>query len=205
MNAVMNMLALAFIAFYCMFSPAMRPDIPVWPIMTITAAFQAITSLVLERRSLRDDFYLDMDHIKLGVFSAVLLYLLFWAGHFISTKILPFAASQVSAIYDLRAGHHPLVLSLLMLFVIGPAEEVFWRGFVQKRLSKKYGMFIGLTIATCVYALVHIPSGNFMLVAAAALCGAFWGLLYTATRNLWPCIISHALWDVIIFILLPIR
>ena len=32
----------------------------------------------------------------------------------------------------------------------------------------------------------------------------FWGLLFHWTRSLWPGMISHAVWDVTVFLLLPI-
>jgi membrane protease YdiL (CAAX protease family) len=93
---------------------------------------------------------------------------------------------------------------LLLLFVIGPAEEIFWRGYVQQRLGKRFSVAGSMIIATAVYTLVHIASFNFMLIMAAMVCGAFWGLMYCWNKNLLPLIISHALWDVSVFILFPI-
>jgi membrane protease YdiL (CAAX protease family) len=130
---------------------------------------------------------------------------MFWLGHVVSTHILPFAASQLDSIYTLRTGQNRWLIAMLLMFIIGPAEEIFWRGFVQKRLSKKYGPLIGFIVAAAVYTLVHVGSFNLMLIAAAGLCSVFWGLLFAVTGNVWPCIISHAVWDVVIFILLPIQ
>ena len=45
---------------------------------------------------------------------------------------------------------------------------------------------------------------NFMLLVAAAICGLFWGLIYQRERSLVPVIISHSLWDLIIFVLYPL-
>lgn len=30
-----------------------------------------------------------------------------------------------------------IVIALLLLFVIGPAEEIFWRGYVQRALRER--------------------------------------------------------------------
>ena len=90
-------------------------------------------------------------------------------GHFISTHILPFAASQIDSIYNIRAGQNKWAIVLLLFFIIGPAEEVFWRGFVQMRLSKRYGILVGLIVATAIYTLVHVWSFNLMLLAASAI------------------------------------
>jgi len=52
--------------------------------------------------------------------------------------------------------------------------------------------------------LVHIWSFNFMLIMSALVCGIFWGLLYKYNKNLVTLIVSHALWDVSVFVLFPI-
>ncbi len=43
-----------------------------------------------------------------------------------------------------------------------------------------------------------------MLFMAAAICGLYWGLVFYTTRSLWPGIISHAVWDVFVFLVAPI-
>ncbi|MBU2468200.1 MAG: CPBP family intramembrane metalloprotease, partial [Proteobacteria bacterium] len=62
----------------------------------------------------------------------------------------------------------------------------------------------GWLAATGIYTLVHLPSLNFMLMGAAAVAGAFWGLLYWRMGRIPPVIISHALWTTAAFVLLPI-
>lgn len=205
MKPIVTMLIIASIAFFYMFSPSTKPDVPFWPTMTIMAVVLAGTSLLLQREQLARDYAFQKQDVRTGLLAAAFLYVVFWVGHLVSTQILPFAASQVGSIYDIRAGQNVWILSVLMLFIIGPAEEIFWRGFIQNRLSKKIGLWIGFIVSVALYTLVHIWSFNFMLIAAAALCGVFWGLLYAITGRIWPCIISHAVWDVVIFIVLPIK
>ncbi|HQO41301.1 MAG TPA: CPBP family glutamic-type intramembrane protease, partial [Spirochaetota bacterium] len=67
-----------------------------------------------------------------------------------------------------------------------------------------YGQWAGLFAATLVYTLVHVWSFNFMLIMAAMVCGAFWGLIYKYNRSLTTLIVSHALWDLMVFIVFPI-
>ena len=205
MRTVVIMVLIAAAGFFVLFSPWTKEAIEFFPLMTAMAALLAITSLVLNRKQLGNIYVFKPTYILLGIITAAVLYAMFWVGHFVSTHILPFAASQVESIYIIRAGQNPWVIAGLLFFVIGPAEEIFWRGFVQKRLSKQYGVWVGLIAATAIYALMHVWSFNLMLLAASALCGIFWGLMFALTKNLWPCIICHAVWDVTIFILLPIR
>jgi hypothetical protein len=205
MKAVWVMVFIAAAAFFVLFSPWTKGTISFFPTMTATAFLLASVSLVLNRKDAGGIYTFKSVHIPVGLCAAAVLYGMFWLGHAVSTHILPFAASQVESIYTIRTGQDPRLIAMLLFFVIGPAEEIFWRGFVQNRLSKKYGLLIGFFVAAAVYTLVHVGSLNLMLTAAAGLCGAFWGVLFAVTGNLWPCIISHTVWDVVIFILLPIQ
>lgn len=205
MKALGLLLLSAAVGFFVLFSPGTKEAAAFWVLMPVTAGGLAAAALYLDRPHLHASYAFKLWHVAAGVGSAIVLYGIFWVGHFVSTRVLPFAGEQVESIYTLQAGQNPWVIAALLALIIGPAEEIFWRGFVQQRLSRRYGMIIGFLIATTVYALVHIWSFNFMLLAAAAICGGFWGLLFAFTGRLWPCIISHAIWDVIIFILLPIQ
>jgi membrane protease YdiL (CAAX protease family) len=51
---------------------------------------------------------------------------------------------------------------------------------------------------------VHVWSFNLMLMLAATLCGIFWGLVYLRFGRVWPGLISHALWDCLIFAVIPL-
>lgn len=92
-----------------------------------------------------------------------------------------------------------------MLLLIGPAEEIFWRSYVQHTLSARYTPNKGFIMATLLYTLVHVASCNFMLIMAALLAGAVWGLCYRFFPNhLGAIVLSHALWDVAVFVVFPI-
>ena len=199
------MLLVAFAGFFVMFSPPTKSAVSFWLMMPITTGLLAIASVFLERKNLGDIYQFRAVHMITGLLAAGCLYLVFWVGHLISVHILPFAVSQIDSIYSIREGQNPVWIALLLVLVIAPAEEIFWRGFVQRRLSRKYGVLIGFIMAAAVYALVHVGSCNFMLIAASAGCGGFWGLLFIWTKNLWPCIISHAIWDVMVLIVFPIK
>jgi hypothetical protein len=98
-----------------------------------------------------------------------------------------------------------LTIALLLFWVTGPSEEIFWRGYLQRSLMERYGRWPGWAAATAIYAGVHIWSFNFMLVGAAAVAGAFWGAMYARIGRLVPVIISHSIWSTVIFAVAPIR
>ncbi len=146
----------------------------------------------------------ELRHVIIGIASAALLYFVFYMGNIVSGYIFPFKDAQISSVYSIRSQGNLVWIGLLLLFVIGPGEEIYWRGYIQKTFSGRFGENKGYLIATLLYAGVHIITGNFMLIIAALVCGLFWGWLYKKEKSLVPVIISHALWDLTIFVLFPI-
>lgn len=141
----------------------------------------------------------------LGLFSAVILYSIFLLGNELAAYILPGAKSQVGGIYSLGAGSNKFFIFLLLFFVTGPGEEIFWRGFLQNRLMERWGIFPGYLITTALYAGVHVFSWNLMLILAALVAGAFWGLLYLWKKDLGVQITSHSFWSAVIFAVAPVQ
>ena len=102
-------------------------------------------------------------------------------------------------------GTNKILIFLLLFFITGPGEEIFWHGFLQDRLMARWGNVAGYLITTSVYAGVHLFSWNLLLILAALVAGAFWGLLYLWKRNLLIQIISHSFWSTVIFAVVPIQ
>ncbi len=152
-----------------------------------------------------EDVSFDWKNIAGGVLLAAVLWGGFWVGEKASAWLFDFARPQVELIYGMKTGESPWLLSILLLILIGPAEEIFWRGYVQNAFSKRWNPNVGFIVTTLIYALVHIWSFNFMLVMAALVVGAIWGLLYRLyPQKLGALIVSHAVWDVAVFVLFPI-
>lgn len=144
-----------------------------------------------------------------GIALAFALWGIFWVGDKASSWLFDFARPEVDAVYSIKHGLPVPVIGALLLLLIGPAEEFFWRGFVQKTLASslkgRYPQDYAFLLTAAIYALVHIWSFNFMLIMAALVAGLVWGFIYRLCPKALPAlIISHALWDVLIFIILPI-
>jgi membrane protease YdiL (CAAX protease family) len=139
----------------------------------------------------------------LGVVSAATLYALFAVGRIVALRIFPFAGAGIDNVYALRAGVPLLRIVLLIGLVIGPGEELFWRGFFQERAGATTSRAYGFALTALLYTAVHLASGNIMLVLAAAVCGVFWGWLYLRFRSPVLNIISHTLWDLLVFVVFP--
>ncbi len=141
--------------------------------------------------------------LLLALASAIFLYGLFYAGNIVSRWLFSFAGSGIEGVYDFRGGASALRIGLLMVIVIGPGEELLWRGFVQRRLQGHLGHWPGYVAASLIYGLVHLGSGNIMLVMAALVCGLFWGFLYLRYRSMALNVVSHVLWDIAVFLIFP--
>ena len=141
----------------------------------------------------------------LGLFSAAVLYLIFLLGNKLAPYILPGVKSQVGGIYSLGAGANKVFIFLLLFFITGPGEEIFWRGFLQHHLMKRWGNFPGYLMTTALYGGVHVFSCNLMLILAAIVAGAFWGLLYLWKKDLMIQITSHSFWSAVIFAVAPVQ
>lgn len=204
MKKVILSILVAAILWFVMFSPWTTHLFNFWKTMAISALI-LIGLSVFMAKDIKKQVVFSLKDIVIGVVSAVVLWAVFFLGDYFSTMLFDFAKLQVGNIYQMKDGENPLFLGILLVFLVGPAEEIFWRGFVQNRIGKKYGEWSALILTTLVYAFVHIWSFNFMLIMAAMVCGAFWGLLYKYNKNLLTLIISHALWDVAVFILFPIH
>ncbi|HEA68629.1 MAG TPA: CPBP family intramembrane metalloprotease [Desulfobacterales bacterium] len=142
--------------------------------------------------------------VGFGILSALFLYIVFYAGNIVSRQIFSFAKSGIENVYAFKSGVSPFRIAVLMVLLIGPGEELFWRGFLQRRLQMEQGRWRGFIIATSIYTLVHLASGNAMLILAAGLCGLFWGFLYVQKGSILLNIVSHTVWDVAIFLLFPV-
>lgn len=195
----------AFVLWTIMFSPWTCTWLPFWWAMSGAAVILITLSLVLGGRppfptSYRwGDALLD---VALGIAIAAVLWGCFWIGDKVSQWIFPFARPQVNLIYGMKEGWNLYLLSTLLLLLIGPAEELFWRGFIQRRLGNTWQAAL---ITLAVYTGVHLFSFNLMLILAAMVCGVVWGgLYYLMPKRFGALLISHALWDAAVFIWWPI-
>jgi len=152
------------------------------------------------RRDLADK---TLNKVFLGIVAAVALFAVFYVGNILIRIVFEQAGTGIRNVYSFKQEAAPLRIALLMLLIIGPGEELFWRGYLQRRLGLKMGKMKGFILATFLYTVVHVATGNLVLVLAALICGIFWGWLYMRYKSMTINIISHTVWDIAVFILLP--
>jgi membrane protease YdiL (CAAX protease family) len=172
-----------------------------WQRMTVTGLSLGSLAVVASAPSRRAG--VRWWHVPLGLLSAAVLYLTFRLGDRFARRFVPSGDREIREIYALRTLRPKAEIAARLGTIIGPAEELFWRGLVQSALMRRFGRWPGAAMAAAAYGGVHVTSGNFTLVGAAGVAGAHWSALYAAGLPLGALIVSHIAWDVWIFLVQP--
>ena len=164
-----------------------------WERMTLTGFVLGSMALAndAELRRLR---FRERD-VALGLLSAAGLYVIFQVGDRTARAVMPSGSQEIGDIYALRSLRPKSEIAMRLAAIIGPAEELFWRGFVQRR--------IGAPGAAVSYGGAHLVTGNATLIGAATVAGVYWGLLRAIGMSMPALITSHVAWDIWIFLLAP--
>jgi len=199
--------ALAAVLFIALFRIRRLGPLDFWAWLASNVVIVVGLSFVLDRgyaRRLKEDLRSNLlRKAAIGIASAAALYAVFAVGRTVAFRIFPFAASGIGNVYALRSGVPLLRIVLLIVFIIGPGEELFWRGFFQERTGASTSRTFGFALTVLLYTAVHLAGGNLMLVLAAALCGVFWGWLYFRFRSPLLNVVSHTVWDLFVFVIFP--
>ncbi len=176
----------------------------------LAAAYVATASMILAAYLLagfRGAFRPTLLTIAIGLATAAVLYLVFYAGNAGISAIHPFGIAQSSegSIYSLIASSsNPLYLQVGILAFDAVGYESFFRGVLQKRMTARLG--IGSVFAVAAFdALIHVSSLNPLWVATTFVADTVWGLNYYFAKDLSSNITSHFVWDLVIFLIFPIK
>jgi len=176
----------------------------------VAATFVATGCMILASVALggyRALFRPSAKSIALGLAIAVLLYLVFVGGNAGIAAMHPFgiSASNENSIYSLIASpSNPWYLQALVLMFDAFGYESYFRGILQTKLSGKLGGAAPVATAA-LDAGIHVLSLNPLWVASTFIVDLAWGLGYRYTKDLSGNVVSHFVWDILIFVLFPIR
>jgi membrane protease YdiL (CAAX protease family) len=151
-----------------------------------------------------DDEASFFKYIFIGTISGLLLFSIFWLGH-AGLLFLHFPIeNSVKRLYHWYAPSE-FWQYLALVLAAAPGEELFWRGFIQKRLLKHLSPIISILVGSVLYASVQIYSHELTLVFATFISGLAWGFLYYWKKSMPLVIVSHLIFDIMLFIILPLR
>jgi uncharacterized protein len=189
-----RLLALGIAAAFAAFGLTFRgPRERFWDRMTATGLTLGALALLADRDARRTR--IGPAEVAVGLATAAGLYGIFRVGDAVAREVMPRGDDEIGDIYALRSLRPKEELAARLALVIGPAEELFWRGFVQRRA--------GYLTATLLYGGAHVVTENATLVGAATVAGAYWGLLRTLGLPLGALVVSHVAWDIWIFLIAP--
>lgn len=172
-----------------------------WYIFTASMLFLISFSIVNEKTDNNLSF---LSYLFYGILSGIILFFIFFLGKTILDFFnLPFA-KEVGQMYK-RLAPTSVWHYVVLFFIIIPGEEIFWRGFVQKRLLRMMSVPASIFTMALMYTSAQIYSGTIILPLAAFVSGLFWGYLYVWKKSLSLCIVSHLVFDLFLFAIYPLN
>ena len=145
-----------------------------------------------------DEHIKNKPSILLGLLSGILLYSLFFAGYLIFSWLPGDAEDTVAKLFNQLKPDNLWKLIVLIIIII-PAEEIFWRGFVQQRLNQYFSSSVSILLSSLLAGSVFYYSGEWVWMLAAFVGAVFWGILYAWKKNILIVILSHLVFDLLFF------
>jgi membrane protease YdiL (CAAX protease family) len=150
----------------------------------------------------------------------------------LGTVVLLIAATgleQVFRLFDITAAEHQiyelataesggispeflLLMIPIAILVIGPTEELIYRGVIQKSLYSKFSKSHAVVLTSLIFALVHFPAyltstaaNATITVTTVFMLSLVLGKIYAHTENIVIPSLSHGLYNAVLFGLLYIE
>lgn len=137
-----------------------------------------------------------------GITAAAVLYAVLYAGYhlfrFLDLGTIRPTAQFLSTFTPASIWH-----LLLLMFIVVPGEELFWRGFVQQQLKQYLPVAIAIPVAAVLFGLTLSLAGFWPGIFAGIAVGLVLGYLYEAKKSMPLLIIAHLLLILFVFIVFP--
>lgn len=172
------------------------PDLPVLPGTVISVlvlqgiSFGCLSAAYLRARGLSTDYVgLSLPDLE-GCLHAAAGYVLALVGAFTMIFLVVFVLGLTPAqnrAAELGRQDPTVFLALVVLavLVIGPGEELLFRGVIQSRLRETFSPAIGIALATAIFAAAHAPS----------LAGPTSGVALTVTLLFVPALVFAVIYE----------
>ena len=97
-----------------------------------------------------------------------------------------------------------LAMVAVSILVVGPADELLFRGVIQGGLRRSFGAAPAILIASVLFGLLHVGvdgtlTEQLAYMGVTVLLGALLGVLYERTDNIVIPALAHGLYNAIIF------
>lgn len=186
---------------------ANRHELNPWLTNLAAGLFSISLALVVLRSQWRDLFEFDGAHLigaaLLGGAMVACTHVGYW---FVTSHVAPGVEQTVVRLYgDIQKTAPPMPLMILLIALIVAAEEIVWRGVTFELLESHMTMGAIVVVSTLLYALPQLIGGSWVLIAAALAVGLVFGILRARTGRLGESILTHAIWSISIFGVIPLE
>jgi len=164
--------------------------------MAIFYAIAVPVALLVVRVDWRKLLRFDITLALVGALLGVALYALGWLGLALIRTLAPEFAGSAATFYGWLDDGAGLAMWLMILWVI-IGEEIVWRMAVTLPLAARW-RWGGVALGAVGFAAVHVAWGPPLLLLAALVFGAGWGVIAFKTRNFWCVLLSHLVWDALV-------
>ena len=168
-----------------------------------TTTMVCVAYLLIEGRKLLSRT--NLRNLTFAGITAVVLYSVFFLGN-LGVRAFPLfgmSGAAEQSIYGLF-NRVPLPLLVIVLLLDSIGFESYFRGNLVQLFSKRLGI-VSVLASAGVDALIHISTLNPLFPATTFVADCFWGLYYFRTKDISSTIVCHFIWDVLIFIVIPIH
>ncbi len=126
-------------------------------------------------------------------------------GFQVAIDLLPGLAPEVEELYqDINQNNPGWAATVVLIAVIAAAEETLWRGVAVDLCSARLSKWNTGVAATALYAVPQLVAGAPVLIMAAVVLGAVLTAQRLITGRLTEPLITHTIWSVSVFNLLPL-
>lgn len=172
-----------------------------WYLYTATILFCMSFAITVDKTKIKQS---SLTNLAYGTMSGILLFVLFMLSNYLiewlNISSLTKDISQLYKHYSPSALWHYLVLFIIII----PGEEIFWRGFIQKKLMERFQTKGTIILSTILYTLPMFYSQNMALVLAGVVAGLVWATLYQWKKSISLVVISHLIFDFLLLVLFPL-
>lgn len=96
-----------------------------------------------------------------------------------------------------------LVAGIILLISTGLAEELLFRGIIQRNAENLFGGLFGLLYASLLFTSLHIGWMSFIDLAFVFAVAMLYGYCYQKTRSIFGITLSHGLSNTFLFLIMP--
>lgn len=142
-------------------------------------------------------------YLMYGIGYGTLLYGIVRVSYEILVKLFPTTKQSIAMFLESYGPTNIWHFSLLILIIV-VGEEMFWRGFVQQQLKQHMSTLYAVLTASFLFSLSLLILGFVLGAVCAFVAGIIFGLLYEWKRSLPMIIVMHAVFVILLFLVLPL-